>query len=453
MPLLFSLLALAWQPPPLPPAPLGLVPTDVVVLANPKMPGSVAVAEHYLAKRGIPKSHLLTLDLPTTEDISRADFDQLLREPLRQLLQDRAPLPRVLVTVHGVPLRVGAATPSPEETKLLQERRQEKSEMAAKLKAAEQDLQSATTRLSNAPTTEQVRARDTAQLLVQTYQSRLKKIDEELSLLSIQESRAAVDSELSLLFWRNYPLARWIGNPMHWLVPAAASARLPRVLMVARLDGPTPELCKRLIDDALAAEAEGLKGEAWIDSRKLQYKPEEDPSGTGYGAYDASLRELYLLLLRQTKVRAHLNAEEALFAPQSCRNVALYCGWYSHANFVDCCIFRQGAVAVHIASSEAVSLRDPKCTYWCKNLLEKGACATMGPVAEPYLFAFPRPAEFFAFLLPGEYTLVECYYRTLSVLSWQMTLVGDPLYRPYRKQPQLKVDQIRPSPEGAKRVF
>jgi hypothetical protein len=29
-----------------------------------------------------------------------------------------------------------------------------------------------------------------------------------------------------------------------------------------------------------------------------------------------------------------------------------------------------------------------------------------------------------------------------------MVLVGDPLYNPYAKTPKLKVEQVKPSPEG-----
>jgi uncharacterized protein (TIGR03790 family) len=65
-------------------------------------------------------------------------------------------------------------------------------------------------------------------------------------------------------------------------------------------------------------------------------------------------------------------------------------------------------------------------------MLEDGVCATIGPVYEPYLVAYPRPEEFFALLLQGDLTLVECYYHTKPFNSWMMTLIGDPLYRPFK---------------------
>ncbi len=91
-------------------------------------------------------------------------------------------------------------------------------------------------------------------------------------------------------------------------------------------------------------------------------------------------------------------------------------------------------------------MRDPKSKLWCKNLLEHGAAATLGPVAEPYTIGFPKPAEFFGTLVTGDYTLVETYWRTEMFASWMTVLVGDPLYNPYLKSPKLKIGQVKPSP-------
>jgi uncharacterized protein (TIGR03790 family) len=64
-------------------------------------------------------------------------------------------------------------------------------------------------------------------------------------------------------------------------------------------------------------------------------------------------------------------------------------------------------------------------------MLEEGVAATLGPVGEPYVQAFPVPEAFFAFLLGGDYTLAEAYFLANPYWSWKMVLIGDPLYRPY----------------------
>jgi uncharacterized protein (TIGR03790 family) len=217
--------------------------------------------------------------------------------------------------------------------------------------------------------------------------------------------------------------------------------------MTARLDGPDAELVKRLVDQAVEVEAKGLSGKVYVDARGIKYDPKQD-AGFAYGGYDESLREMARLLQKDGRMTVVLDDRPELFAAGSCPDCALYCGWYSLAKFVDSCRFVPGAVAYHIASAEAVSLRDARAPYWCKNLLQKGAVATLGPVAEPYTIGFPKPAEFFGFLATGEYTLVECYWRTQMLASWMTVLVGDPLYNPFAKAPRLKPAQVKPSPAG-----
>jgi hypothetical protein len=65
-------------------------------------------------------------------------------------------------------------------------------------------------------------------------------------------------------------------------------------------------------------------------------------------------------------------------------------------------------------------------------MLEKGVAATIGPVGEPYVQAFPPPEIFFGLLIDGHLTLAECYALSNPFLSWKMVLIGDPLYRPFK---------------------
>jgi uncharacterized protein (TIGR03790 family) len=80
---------------------------------------------------------------------------------------------------------------------------------------------------------------------------------------------------------------------------------------------------------------------------------------------------------------------------------------------------------------EAVDLRDPNSSQWCPAMLKDGITATLGAVAEPYLHSFPRPKEFFSELFNGR-CLVEAYYITNPFNSWQLVLIGDPLYTPFK---------------------
>ncbi len=50
---------------------------------------------------------------------------------------------------------------------------------------------------------------------------------------------------------------------------------------------------------------------------------------------------------------------------------------------------------------------------------------------DKFLQAFPVPEVFFGLLVSGRLCLVECYALSLPFLSWQVVLIGDPLYRPF----------------------
>jgi uncharacterized protein (TIGR03790 family) len=234
------------------------------------------------------------------------------------------------------------------------------------------------------------------------------------------ETDASVDSELSMLLAGPYDLYRWQPNRLR-----SAGPQPFKTLMVSRLDGPGYEIAKGLVDKAIAAERTGLTGTAYIDSRGIF-------SDDLYGRYDQSLRDLAFLTELRTRLPVKQESTEALFAPGSCPQTALYCGWYSVKHYVDAFDFVDGAIGFHIASFEAVDLRSEDSTQWCPAMLRDGITATLGPVAEPYLPAFPEPKAFFAELFNGN-CLVEAFYHTNPFNSWQLVLIGDPLYRPFRR--------------------
>jgi len=251
---------------------------------------------------------------------------------------------------------------------------------------------------------------------------------------------AAVDNELALLWHGNYPLGNMQGNPLHWKArqdPAPEGAVLPNDVtwpafyMTARIDGPTAADAKRMIDDAVAVEKTGLTGTVYLDA------------GGKFESYDVFLKKLAALLAKETTLQVVLDEQKTLFAPDSCPDAALYIGWYSLCNYVPAFTWNKGAVGYHIASYEASNLRNPQTKEWCAKMIQHGVAATMGPVSEPYLSAFPLPEDFFSLLLTGKYTLAECYWRTQPCASWQMTLIGDPLYNPYKGNPQLTVDKLQ----------
>jgi len=249
---------------------------------------------------------------------------------------------------------------------------------------------------------------------------------------------ATVDSELALLWWPQYPLEKWVDNPLLWRRPEGPTAPLadgrpgPRrtVLMTARIDGPTDAAAGRIVRDCLAVEAEGLKGAFYIDA------------GGRLPQYDRHLRDLHAFLTRHTRLKAVLDEKAALFARGACPDAAMYVGWGAGGDYVPAFLWRKGAVGWHIGGFEARGLRDGDSPRWCGRMVQDGVAATLGAVEDPYLGMFPRPEEFFPLLLTGKYTVAECYWRTVPGASWRMTLIADPLYNPFAADPQVRPDEL-----------
>ncbi len=121
-------------------------------------------------------------------------------------------------------------------------------------------------------------------------------------------------------------------------------------------------------------------------------------------------------------------------------HAGLYFGWYAEhisGPFVRPDFrFAKGAIAVHIHSFSAATLRDPL-HHWVGPLLSVGAAATFGNVYEPYLSLTPQLDVFHDRLRAG-FTFAESSYMAQRALSWMTTFVGDPLYRPYKGAAELE---------------
>jgi uncharacterized protein (TIGR03790 family) len=271
-------------------------------------------------------------------------------------------------------------------------------------------------------------------------------LEQQRRILDAAETDASFDSELSMVLTDNYPLHRWINNPLYFRRAAATTPAAP-VLMTCRLDATTPAQVRSIIDTSLRVERAGLRGIIAIDSRGL---PATRPDGSphGYGWYDQTLRNL-ADLLRQNDIAPRHDDGEQVFTPNAIDGIAVYAGWYSVRNYIPPGRFVDGAVGFHVASFELTTLRNVNDKGWVRSMINDGVVATLGPVSEPYLHAFPRADEFFPLLLTGELTLAEVFWRTNLITSWKIALIGDPLYRPFRRSPLLKPDALPEPLRGA----
>jgi uncharacterized protein (TIGR03790 family) len=379
-----------------------LQPQQILVIANSDVAESVQIAQYYCKKRNVPTDNILALPLGgiSCQSLTRAGYNEALAGPVRRKLRspDFAGKIKCLLTVYGVPVKVaGRGSLTDQYDKLLR-------------------LKKTLSQLEHADSSdEKVEKNNQAQKL---------KLQGKIDRILGRQSDASIDSELSMVLFGDYELYRWqpnrLKNSSLWWDY--------KTLMVSRLDGPGYKIARDLVDKAMIAEKRGLSGWAYFDSRAIP----EDGQKFSYGYFDQSLRDLTELTRLQTKLPVISEDTDALFGPGSCPRTAIYCGWYSLRNYVDAFDFVNGAIGYHIASLEAADLRNPQSRQWCPAMLLDGVTATLGAVAEPYLLAFPEPRLLFQELFNGS-CLVEAYYRTKPFNSWQLVLIGDPLYRPFKR--------------------
>jgi len=386
---------------------------EIVVIANDLYPDSVDLACYYMKVRNIPKQNLLKIATTKRIYVGRDKYESEIAAPVRKFLGQKAFVGKVrcLVTMRGVPLRI-------DPPRLTGKAKQQVEKLTAEKKLLQQQLK------------EQVKDQKD---IIAGLKTQVSTLNQQIKTLKKKDFRAAVDSELALVLVKEYPLKGWVPNPFF---VGFKGRKLPiskdDVLFVSRLDAPTLKIVRRVIDDSFTVENEGLKGTTYIDAR---WKKSPKKNLQGYAFYDDSLHKM-AEYLRSRHFSVVLDSEQKLFQPGEAPDTALYCGWYSHHQYVDAFTWKRGAVGYHIASSECGTLRTGKSQVWCKRMLEEGAAAVIGPVGEPYVQAFPIPVMFFGYLTDGYYNLVESYFLSLPYLSWQMVLVGDPLYRPFKNRQQ-----------------
>ena len=382
-----------------------LEPEEILVIANINAAKSKGLAQYYMKKRQIPEKNLVLLFMTDKETCSREEYEKKVIPPIRRFLDQNKGI-RAIVTVFGVPLRISAPEKTPAETSKV-------SELETKKKTLEDDL----TKEKSMDNAQKEKKNNELSELKSAFAEYMNSIDKV----------AAFDSELTLVKKDGYDLNMWQPNPYYLgFRNQKLAITQSDVLMTSRLDGATETIVKRIIDDSIEAEKTGLRGKAYFDAR---WKDPGDKQVSGYAFYDKSIHNASRSLFEKKRIKVVLNDSQDLFQKGESPDTALYCGWYSLAKYIDAFTWQKGSVGYHIASSECTTLKSPDSQVWCKKMLDNGIAATIGPVGEPYVQAFPVPEVFFDFLTEGYLTLAEAYLISLPYISWKMVLIGDPLYR------------------------
>jgi uncharacterized protein (TIGR03790 family) len=355
-----------------------LVPATIVVFNN-DVPESVELAKFYAQKRDIPHEHVIGLSISKTEEISRDEYDTMIRDPLRAIFKERGwwklneprggPITvasnsiRFVAVIKGVPLKIRAVANYPGD------------------------------KPGGPPLGDR--------------------------------NDASVDSEIAALGAFSDQISGVLPNPYFQSYRAIAEAENSAVLLVCRLDAPQIATVRRMITDAIETEKTGLWGRAYIDGAHN--------STGGLGVGDHWLADVRDQLHKAGVPLIYEDTAEIFPTSYPMTDCALYYGWYAgtmagpftRPDFQ----FAPGAVAIHIHSFSANTLRDENAN-WAGPLLTKGATATIGNVYEPYLQLTAHLNVFNDRLLHG-FTFAESAYMSAPALSWMTVMVGDPLYRPY----------------------
>jgi len=351
-----------------------------IVVYNARDPRSQTLAEYYRKAREIPEENVIALSTGIAETMTREQYNKQIAEPLREALIKRGFWEADSVT--SGPVKV---------TKV---------RFCVLMRGIPLKISRDGTILDAPP----------------GLQDPFKPRNE-----------AAVDSELAALGLGEYPLCGPINNPYYRSYLPILESHMPAGFMiVARLDAPLGSEVERMITDSLAAENGGLWGGAYLDARGLKSGPYM--RGDEWLASSASS-------LRKAGVPVFLEKRGPTF-PEAFKpdDMVFYLGWYS-ANVdgpfkSESFRFRPGAIAVHLHSFSGQTVRDPT-KRWVGPLLSRGAAATLGNVFEPYLELTPHFDILTDRLLNG-FTFGEAAYMSLPAISWMTSVIGDPLYRPYR---------------------
>jgi uncharacterized protein (TIGR03790 family) len=360
-----------------------LAPVTIVVF-NKDIPESVELAKFYAQQRGIARDHLVGLSVSKTEEISRDEYDTMIRDPLRKIFDERGwwttekgsePTRvtniaiRFVAVMKGIPLKIRPANDYPGD-------------------------KSSSPPIGN-------------------------------------RNDASVDSEIAALGNFSNQISGLLPNPYFQSYRAIAEVDSSAVLLVCRLDAPRAATVRRMITDAVEAEKSGLWGRAYLDGAHN--------TGAGLAQGDHWLATARDQLHKAGVPLIFEDTPEIFPNSYPITDCALYLGWYAttisgpfaQPDFR----FKPGAIAVHIHSFSASTLHDENAN-WVGPLLTKGAAATVGNVYEPYLTLTAHLDLLNDRLLHG-FTFAESAYMSIPALSWMSVMVGDPLYRPYRNWLQL----------------
>ncbi|MCC6150737.1 MAG: TIGR03790 family protein [Planctomycetes bacterium] len=236
-------------------------------------------------------------------------------------------------------------------------------------------------------------------------------------------TEAGVDSELMCIRLDEEKLDGARENP--FIEQDRALTVDDKLMIVCRLDGPTVEIAKGLVEKALLAEACTPEGHSYLDTRGLP------PGNDGYVQRDDIMEQVEGIWKSMAIPYTH-DTKPDVVDLSTFEQPLHYYGWYAGGQKpVGAVRFHTGGIDVHLHSFAGATLRNTAAN-WCAPLLSWNATCTYGTVYEPYTTGFPYEHIFWDRLSKG-FCFGEAGMMANHLISWQSVFVGDPLYTPYPK--------------------
>ena len=350
---------------------------NVLVVFNDMSPISIETAMFYKKARGLKNKNLFTIKTYPHEEVSRAIFEKDIKEPIKRYLIENSMQDTILyiITTKGVPLKISGSG-------------------------------------------------------------------------GRNGDHASVDSELALVYremiYGDFFKKGKINNPYFNADPLFFGTRYFNhrdfdIYLVTRLTGFTIEDIKGLIKRGTG----GLKTNPNTGSFILDQKDDKENPG------DLWLKQAAdLLKERQHTVKLECTATFL----NRIENVMGYAGWGSNdPNYSERFLqnkYLDGALATNYVSSNGRTFHEPPKSWspgsfgdkdnffygspqsLAGDFIREGITGVSCNVYEPYLDACIRPNILFPAYTMG-YNLAESFYMATKYLSWQTTIVGDPLCCPF----------------------
>lgn len=334
---------------------------QVVILVNEDVPESAALGRYYARRRGIPPERILRVRTTDAEAIGWPEFREQILGPFRRHLGG-CPDTLYCAVAWGIPVRLTEENPANDDP---------------------------------AGPSGDTHARAVA-----------------------NRDHGSVDRELELAL-REHPIEGWIPNPLFQRAERAGTA--DRLILVGRLDGPSAEEARGLVDRALEGEIFGVEGTHVLDTRGLK--------AGSYAELDAAMGRVQGVFEKAGVAITHEKTDRVVDL-SAVKDPAHYWGWGAGSLEAQLPFrFRPGAVAVHLHPLSARDLRRPD-RGWAGPLVAHGATAAFGTLYEPTDAGYPDGAVFFERFMAGEPFAASMAAAT-RFSSWVGVWIGDPVYAPY----------------------